>query len=82
MKIASLNFIVLLWSFVSLFLCAHTAQAQVPQLFNYQGIARDAQGNPLVNQTLSIKLSVLQASDATVAEYEEIQIVQTNEFGL
>ncbi|MCC7030537.1 MAG: hypothetical protein IT257_09545, partial [Chitinophagaceae bacterium] len=82
MKISSIHFVLLLWSFISIFLSAHTAQAQVPQLFNYQGIARDAQGNPLVKRTLSIKLSVLQASDATVAEYEETQIVQTNEFGL
>ena len=59
-----------------------TAWAQVPQLFNYQGIARDAQGNPLSNQKMSIKLTVLPTSDAEVAEYEETQIVTTNEFGL
>ncbi len=56
--------------------------AQVPQLFNYQGIARDVKGNPLGNTTMSIKLSVLPTSDASVAEYEEIQTVKTNEFGL
>nr|MBP6315650.1 hypothetical protein [Chitinophagaceae bacterium] len=56
--------------------------AQVPQLFNYQGIARDAKGNPLSNQTMTLKLSVLPTSDASVAEYEETQTVKTNEFGL
>ena len=58
------------------------ALAQVPQLFNYQGIARDAKGNPLSNQTMTLKLSVLPTSDASVAEYEETQTVKTNEFGL
>lgn len=58
------------------------AQAQVPQKFNYQGIARDAKGNPLGKQTMSIKLTVLPASDAIDGEYEEIQTVTTNEFGL
>lgn len=56
--------------------------AQAPQLFNYQGIARDAAGNPLANQVMGIKLSILPAADANLAEYEEIQTVQTNEFGL
>nr|MBP6315627.1 hypothetical protein [Chitinophagaceae bacterium] len=58
------------------------ALAQVPQLFNYQGIARDAKGNPLSNQTMTLKLSVLPTADASVAEYEETQTVKTNEFGL
>lgn len=61
---------------------AGNSMAQVPQRFNYQGIARDSKGNPLANQPLALKLTVLPASDATVAEYEETQLVTTNEFGL
>jgi hypothetical protein len=57
-------------------------QAQVPQKFNYQGIARDAKGNPLSQQRMTLKLTVLPTSDATEGEYEEIQTVTTNEFGL
>ena len=60
---------ILLFAF-SLLLFAGTAMAQVPQLFNYQGIARDAKGNPLSNKKMSLKLSVLPTSDASVAEYE------------
>jgi hypothetical protein len=56
--------------------------AQVPQKFNYQGIARDAKGNPLSQQRMTLKLTVLPTSDATEGEYEEIQTVTTNEFGL
>lgn len=56
--------------------------AQVPQQFNYQGIARDAKGNPISKQRLSVKLSVLPTADASQAEYEEVQSVTTNDFGL
>lgn len=57
-------------------------QAQVPQKFNYQGIARDAKGNPMSQQRMTLKLTILPASDAIEGEYEEIQTVTTNEFGL
>jgi hypothetical protein len=57
-------------------------KAQVPQKFNYQGIARDTKGNPMGKQILGIKLSVLPTSDATTPEYEEVQTITTNEFGL
>jgi hypothetical protein len=56
--------------------------AQTPQKFNYQGIARDTKGNPMGKQTLGIKLSVLPTADATTPEYEEVQTITTNEFGL
>jgi hypothetical protein len=56
--------------------------AQVPQKFNYQGIARDAKGNPLGEKQLALKISVLPTVDATVADYVETQQVSTNEFGL
>lgn len=59
-----------------------TLFAQVPQKFNYQGIARDNKGNPLVQQRMTLKLTILPTSDATEGEYEEIQTVTTNEFGL
>ncbi|HOZ52455.1 MAG TPA: hypothetical protein PLU17_11390 [Chitinophagaceae bacterium] len=71
--------ITLLLSFV---LLIGTTWAQVPQKFNYQGIARDAKGNALSKQMLSLKLTILPTIDASIAEYEETQIVTTNEFGL
>jgi len=76
-----------LYFFNSLFVCLLltfplVSRAQVPQRFNYQGIARDTKGNPLSKQTMSLKLSVLPAADALTPEYDEIQRVTTNEFGL
>ncbi|MCZ2140603.1 MAG: hypothetical protein LC096_04350 [Bacteroidia bacterium] len=68
-------------AFAFIFL-ASALYAQVPQLFNYQGVARDAKGNPMSNQQISLKLTILPTADASAAEYEETQIVKTNEFGL
>jgi hypothetical protein len=56
--------------------------AQAPQKFNYQGIARDLNGRPIVQQRMTLKLTILPTADASSGEYEEIQTVSTNEFGL
>ncbi|MEZ5047342.1 MAG: hypothetical protein R2831_10165 [Chitinophagaceae bacterium] len=50
------NTIKIISTFIYLLLSA-SLFAQAPQQFNYQGIARDAKGNPLNAQTLSIKLA-------------------------
>ena len=46
-----------------------TLFAQVPQKFNYQGIARDTKGNPMAQQRMTLKLTVLPTADATTGEY-------------
>ncbi|QLH45613.1 MAG: hypothetical protein HWD58_08360 [Bacteroidota bacterium] len=63
-------------------LFAHAGWSQAPYKFNYQGIARDAKGNPFSKKTMTIRIQVLPAQDASVAEYEETQTITTNEFGL
>lgn len=73
--------ILLIGIFIQLFMST-LLLAQVPQRFNYQGIARDAAGNPLAHQTMTIKLAILPTADASTAEYEESQTIKTNEFGL
>jgi hypothetical protein len=69
-------------SFMMALAISGTLFAQVPQKFNYQGIARDTKGNPLANQAMSLKLSILPTADALNPEYEEMQLVNTNEYGL
>lgn len=56
--------------------------AQSPKLFNYQGIARDGQGQPLSGKTLSLQIGILPTADAVQTEYEEVHTVTTNDFGL
>ncbi|HXH20111.1 MAG TPA: hypothetical protein VNJ07_13630, partial [Chitinophagales bacterium] len=56
--------------------------SQVPQRFNYQAVARDAIGNLLVNQPVTIRLSVLDGSSSGAAQYSELHAVMTNEYGL
>lgn len=52
--------------------------AQVPQEFNYQATARNSAGELLINQSLTIRISIMQ-NDAIV--WEEDHDVQTNQFG-
>lgn len=59
-----------------------TTYAQVPQKMNYQGVARDAKGNPISKQAIALKIALLPTQDAIEPEYEETQLVTTNEFGL
>lgn len=57
--------------------------AQTPNGLNYQAAIRDAQGNPLVNQVVSIRFSILNSSPTgSVAYAENHNNVSTNGFGL
>ena len=54
---------------------------QVPQGFNYQGIARDAGGAVVAGQSVNIRLSIINGSTST-PEYVETHQATTNAFGL
>jgi hypothetical protein len=56
--------------------------AQVPNAFNYQTIARNASGNLISNQPVSIKFSVLRGSSSGTVSYSEKHNPTTNQFGL
>jgi len=49
----------LLFSFV---LMSIFAFGQTPQAFKYQAVARDLTGNPVINQEISVKISILAGS--------------------
>jgi len=53
-----------------------------PELFNYQGIARDGLGNELVNQVISLRISIREANTTGTVIYQETHGVSTNQFGL
>lgn len=56
--------------------------SQVPQGIPYQAVIRDTQGNPILNQSISVKLSLHdQTADGTIV-YEETHSTSTNGVGL
>ena len=65
----------------SLLLCG-TLAAQVPQAFDFQAVARDASGNVLSGQAVSVRLTVHSASPGGAIAYQETHAVTTNAFGL
>ena len=69
--------LLLLFSILSL-----TLIAQVPQGVGYQGVATDANGIELVNQSISIRASVLSGSATGTIEWEETHATTTDTFGL
>lgn len=56
--------------------------AQAPQGFSYQAIARDNNGNPKANTSVSVKFSILNGSAQGTAVYAETHQTQSNNFGL
>lgn len=56
--------------------------AQTPQGINYQGIARNSQGLPLLNRSIGIRLSILDSSAIGSAVYVETHNTLTNNSGL
>ena len=56
--------------------------AQSPQSFQYQAVARDAQGNVLAGRYLTFKASILKGSPAVPAMYVETHNQGSDPFGL
>jgi uncharacterized protein (TIGR02145 family) len=56
--------------------------AGVPGKINYQGAAVDSLGKPMKNQTIALKLSVLDSSSTGAAAYVETHSTPTNGSGL
>lgn len=59
-----------------------TAISQTPQAFNYQGIARDLSGNPIINQNIGLRIAILQDSLMMNEIYKELHTVMSNNMGL
>jgi len=65
-----------------LFFIPFISLAQVPQGVGYQGVATDANGVELVNDSISIRASVLSGSATGTIEWEETHATSTDTFGL
>jgi len=58
------------------------AKAQAPQAFQYQAVARANTGLPIINQNVSIRISIISASPTGSILYAETHSPTTNQFGL
>lgn len=59
-----------------------TVNGQPPKKFNYQGIARNANGQPLANQALGLRISIIDSFVSDPVRYTETHTVTTNAYGL
>ena len=57
-------------------------QAQAPQAIQYQTIIRNAAGEVVMNQSVSLQLTILQGSATGTQTYQETHSATTNGFGL
>jgi len=58
------------------------ASGQVPQMIDYQGLARDGAGNPIANSIISLRLTVFQGPLPGTNVYYEKHTPMTNSYGL
>tara|TARA_B100000809_G_scaffold266274_1_gene328181 strand:- start:1222 stop:4128 length:2907 start_codon:yes stop_codon:yes gene_type:complete len=56
--------------------------AQAPEKMNYQAVARDLSGLPLVSTAVNLQFDILQGSASGALSYSETQSKVTNQFGL
>ena len=66
---------------VQLFVISIFAQSP-PESINYQAVARNLSGVPLVNQSITVEYSILQGSSSGTVVYSETHAETTNQFGL
>ena len=59
-----------------------STQVFAQQSFNYQAAVRDADGNPVVNQTIGVQIAILQGSETGTNVYEEVHTVTSNAQGI
>ncbi|MEO7524519.1 MAG: hypothetical protein ABIT58_10515 [Ferruginibacter sp.] len=71
----------LLFTAFALFICA-LSFGQVPNKFNYQAVARNGQGQALINSHISVRVSILDGSATAGVVYEETRTLTTNQLGL
>ncbi len=69
-------------TFFCVILLANVLIAQAPQAIKYQAIARNLNGDPVVNQDIAVKISILQGSDFGPVVYSELHETATNALGL
>jgi hypothetical protein len=67
---------------LSMLVLAASAMAQIPQQLNYQGIARNASGEPISTHIITVRLSIIDSAANGIITYQETKTVSTNYVGL
>lgn len=67
---------------ILILLITHTALAQAPLKFNYQGIARNSTGQPIASQNLGLRITIHDGSASGTTVYQETMSTTTNAYGL
>ena len=73
---------ILIFILSSVLLTTGTAHSQVPDGFNYQGVARDDSGDPITDYPITVRVAILSQTAPEVVEWEEEHDVTTTSFGL
>ena len=68
--------------FLFLLCLSYFSNAQAPDLFRYQAVARDNLGAEVVNSNIGVQISILDNSSTGTVLYRETHTVTTNQFGL
>ena len=71
-----------LLTLLSVLFCVTTFAQSVPQGINYQAVARDANGDVLMNQALTIQFSVISDITTSAISWQETHQDTTNDYGL
>ncbi|MGG5209219.1 beta strand repeat-containing protein [Chryseobacterium sp. MIQD13] len=67
---------------LGIMLCLFMAHAQAPEKMSYQAIMRNGSGQLLINQSIAVRVSILQGSPAGTLVYSERLTGNTNPNGL
>jgi hypothetical protein len=62
--------------------CLLSSHAQTPHAFKYQTVVRNASNQPVPNQLVSLKISILQSSSTGIPVYIETHMATTNVLGI
>ena len=67
---------------ISFIVFSPISNAQAPTAFSYQGIARNGGGQPLSNQSISLRISIVKGSATGIIPYQELHSVMTSDRGI
>lgn len=67
--------LLLMWS-------AQNAEAQPPQSFSYQAVARDSFGIPMINKTMRVRISIRDSIASGSVLYQQMDTLMTSKIGV